>query len=98
MALAPGLQQRFRGQTYGLPAWPSVRPSPAHARIDHAVQHVDKEIRRKYADGREEEDGLHQRIVSVADRLEHEPPHARIVEDLLDEDRPADDAAERDRE
>ena len=49
-------------------------------------------------DGRQQHERLQQRVVLVGDGLAHEPAEAGVVEDGLDEDRPAEHPTERQRE
>src|SRR3989475_5402166 len=55
----------------------------AHARVEHAVEHVDEEVAEDHHDGDEHHEVLHDRVVAPQDRLHEEPCDAGQVEDGL---------------
>src|SRR5439155_9538477 len=59
----------------------------ANARIEIAVEHVDREIDRHEHHRDEQDRGLRERIVALIDRPQHEPADAGERENLLDHDR-----------
>src|SRR5467141_1445434 len=52
----------------------------AHARVEHAVEHVDEEVAEDHHDGDEHHEVLHDRIVAPQDRLHEEARDAGQVE------------------
>ena len=62
------------------------------------VADVGGEDRGQHRDDDQQEEPLHEGVVLVLDRLQEHPADARVVEDVLDEDRAGDDEAERHRE
>src|SRR5712664_2796763 len=55
----------------------------AHARVEHAVEHVDEEVTEDHHDGDEHHEVLHDRVVAPEDRLHEEAGDAGQVEDGL---------------
>src|ERR1700760_606540 len=75
----------------GSPLGPGARVEPRRGEVadQYRDQHRDRE---------EHEQHLHQRVVGVADRVVEQVAQARIVEDVLDEDRAGDEESECHRE
>src|SRR5213080_1341066 len=68
----------------------------AHARVEHAVEHVDEEVAEDHHDGDEHHEVLHDRVVAPQDRLHEEPCDAGQVEDGLGHHETADEERELD--
>src|SRR5437016_1722339 len=75
---------------------PSGLAAIAHARVEHAVEHVDEEVRQDHHDGDEHHEVLHDRVVAPQDRLHEEPCDAGQVEDGLGHHETADEERELD--
>src|SRR5437867_7313613 len=63
----------------------------AHARVEHAVEHVDEEVRQDHDDGDEHHEVLHDRVVAPQDRLHEEAGDAGQVEHGLGHHEAADE-------
>src|SRR5882762_3227399 len=72
------------------PTGSATVPDPG---IEEPVHDVDRQVDGHEHDRDEENGGLRQRVVALVDRPEDQPPHAREREDLLDDDRPAEQDA-----
>src|SRR3954470_10724883 len=68
------------------------------ARVEQRVRHVRQQVGDQHRDGDDQEDALHQRVVVRADGLEELEAHPRVGEYDLDQQRAADDEAQRQRE
>src|SRR5947208_197088 len=68
----------------------------AHARVEHAVEHVDEEVAEDHHDGDEHHEVLHDRVVAPEDRLHEEARDAGQVEDGLGHHEAADEEGELD--
>src|SRR5438094_352918 len=66
----------------------------ADSRVEPGVKDVDHEVRQQVRDRDEEDRPLHQREVAVEDRLDRQAPHAGPAEDVLDDERAAEQGAE----
>ena len=64
------------------------------ARIDQAVGHVDHEVGEDVGHGYEKDGSLHDDVVAPVDRLDAEQADPRLLEDDLDDEGAADEAAE----
>src|SRR3989338_4716649 len=68
----------------------------AHPRVEHAIEHVDREVREHDDDRDEHHEVLDDRVVAPEDRLDQEACHPRQVEHGLGDDEPADQEGELD--
>ena len=59
-----------------------------------AIEEVDEQVAQDEADGDQQHDALHQRVVAREDRVDHQAADAGQREDVLGDDRAADQRAE----
>ena len=60
--------------------------SIADARIEPCIADVDQQVSEEDRDGNEHDHRLEQRVMSLVDRLDKQPPSPRKTEDLFDND------------
>ena len=72
----------------------SASSAGAQARVEDEVEDVHDQVRDDHADGEHDEQRLRERIVVAEHRLLERVAGARVAEDVLDEDEPADGARE----
>src|SRR5204863_7579694 len=68
----------------------------AHARVEHAVEHVDEEVRQDHHDGDEHDEVLDDRVIAPEDGLHEEARDTGQVEDRLGHHETADEKRELD--
>src|SRR5689334_17839607 len=71
------------------------RPRP---RVEYRDRDVAEQQRDEHGDAEQHEECLHERVVGVLDGVVEHVAQARVIEDVLDEDRSRDHEAERHRE
>src|SRR6202522_4360058 len=84
------MERRFHPAGWGWRRW----RSSADPRVEADVEQVDDEDADEHADRDHQEDGLHQREVTVGDGDEEQAADPGVAEDTLYEHRPPDDPAE----
>ena len=72
----------------------SSRTCPSNAGVDHGVDEIGEEVDQHERGGDEQHDALGHEVLAARDRLGGELPETRDAEEVLDDDRSADEGAE----
>src|SRR4029079_1126776 len=99
-ATARHLSERVAGASSagGAPVWTGLTRSLLDPPGEVEGEEVGEQVEEDDREREQQEGALEHAVVALVDRLDDEEADARVREDVLDRDRPADDVAERERD